>query len=145
MPRMVVDGGTLVDDRIHVGDRDQDLDGAAGQALGDGELIEVPRVVVVDRAPEKIAQVAPPLRARARRPRDPVELLLDTRRELRLEPPLHHRAAGDLLKVGAVMHGLIDAHRVHFILGSNALSVIPSPSPSSVIPSAARDLLPLLR
>ncbi len=61
MPRVVVDGGTLADDRIHVGDRDQDLDGAAGQALGDGELIEVPRVVVVDRAPEKIAQVAPPL------------------------------------------------------------------------------------
>jgi len=36
---------------------DQDLDVAIGQALGDLDLVEIFRGVVVDRRPEQVAQV----------------------------------------------------------------------------------------
>jgi len=47
----------LWDKGIHVGDADQDLDVAIGQALGDLDLVEIFRGVVVDRRPEQVAQV----------------------------------------------------------------------------------------
>src|SRR5262249_646966 len=53
-----VDGRALLHDRVDVGDGDEDLHVAAGHLLGDGQLIEVLRVVVVDRAPEKRREVA---------------------------------------------------------------------------------------
>ena len=98
-----VDRRALLHDRIHVGDRYEDLDGAAGQGLRDGQLIQVPRVVVVDRAPQKIAEVAHPRGARPRRSRDPAEIGQSRRGEIRLQPPLDHRAPGDLLEIGALV------------------------------------------
>ena len=55
---MGIDRRRGLDDGIHVGDGDQDLDPAIGQLLGDGELIEVLRGVVIDGTPKEIAQVA---------------------------------------------------------------------------------------
>ena len=62
-----VDGRARRDGRAHVGDRDQDPDAAVHLALGDGELVEVEGVVVVDGAPEQSAQVG----GRPRRPARP--------------------------------------------------------------------------
>ena len=87
--------------------RDEDLDRSAGQALGNGELIEVPGVVVVDRAPEKPAQVPDSVPRGRSRSRDPVELSLDRLREIGLEIVLDHRAPGDLLQVRTLMEGLL--------------------------------------
>ena len=47
-----------MDERVDVGDRDEDLHRAVGERLGDGELVEVARIVVVDRGPQQLAQVA---------------------------------------------------------------------------------------
>ena len=43
---------------IHVGNRDEDFHPAVGQGLGDRELIEVERVVVVNGRPEQSTQLA---------------------------------------------------------------------------------------
>ena len=56
--RVVVDGGVLPDERVDVGDGDEDPHRAAGQRLGDRELVEVARIVVVDRCPRQTAQIA---------------------------------------------------------------------------------------
>ena len=52
-PGVRVDRRALLDQRVDVGDRDQDLDAAACERLARRELVEVERIVVVDRAPEQ--------------------------------------------------------------------------------------------
>ena len=45
------------DERVHVGDGDKHLRLAVGRGLGDRQLIEVARVVIVDGAPQQLPQV----------------------------------------------------------------------------------------
>ena len=66
MPGVHVDRRQSVDDRIHVGDGHEHFDLVAGQGLGDRQLIEVPRVIVIDRGPEQVSQVADAVLARGR-------------------------------------------------------------------------------
>ena len=85
-PRVAIDGRARLDQRVDVGDRDEHLDRPLAPLAhrgGDGELIEVARVVVVDRAPEEVAQV-PDRRIRVgRRLPDRLGLRLDRGREIR--------------------------------------------------------------
>ena len=46
------------DKDVNIRDGDQDGHVACRVPAGDGELIEVPRVVVVDRAPDQVAKIA---------------------------------------------------------------------------------------
>ena len=57
---VLVDGRPVLDERVHVGHGHTDLDGVSGQGLGDGELIQVAGVVVVDGSPQKVRQIANP-------------------------------------------------------------------------------------
>jgi hypothetical protein len=43
---------------VHVGDGDQNLDGVSGEGLGDRELIQIARVIVVDGGPQQAGQIA---------------------------------------------------------------------------------------
>jgi hypothetical protein len=61
-------------DDVHVGDGDEDLHVAVRERLGNRELIEIARVVVVDRAPAPVAKVARRHVARRRRFPKRVEL-----------------------------------------------------------------------
>jgi hypothetical protein len=54
---VLIDGRIFGDEGVHVGDADHDLDAAVGQALGDFDLVEVFRGVVVDGRPEQAAQI----------------------------------------------------------------------------------------
>ena len=56
--RVLVDRRILRHERVDVGDGDQHPRRAVGQPLGDLELIEIARRVVVDGRPEQTAQVA---------------------------------------------------------------------------------------
>jgi len=53
-----VDRGAGLDQRIHVRDGDQDGHATAGRRRGHRELIEVQGVVIVDRRPKKLAEIA---------------------------------------------------------------------------------------
>ena len=55
---MLVDGSLLGDEGIHVCNTDHDLHIAVGSALGDFNLIQIARGVVVDRGPEEVAKIA---------------------------------------------------------------------------------------
>src|SRR5258705_12763199 len=93
---MLIDGGVALDERVDVSDRDQQLHLAGGARLRNGQLIEVTRVVVVDRAPGQTTEIAAPVRRRgALQPRN---LQLRGLREVRFEAAVAHRLAGDLLE-----------------------------------------------
>jgi hypothetical protein len=106
--RVLVDRRAFLDERIHVGNRDQDLRGVA-ERFRDRELIEILRVVVVDRRPQPIAQVAHALGVAG----CGVGCVADRLgfgdrggREVRLQAVLEHRAAGDAGQVVTVRgHG----------------------------------------
>jgi hypothetical protein len=98
-----VDRRVLLDERVHVGDRDPQPRARAVEPLGDRELVEVAGVVVVDRAPGERAQVADAGAGGVGRAADAVELGERVAREVGLEALLAHRAAGDRLQVVAVV------------------------------------------
>ena len=85
-PGMAVDRRAGGDQRIDVGDGDEDRRRAIRPRLRGRELVEVARIVVVDRRPEEAAQVA----NRAVDPRSPGR----QSRLLRRGPPAKSRAAG---------------------------------------------------
>ena len=55
---VLVDGRGFGDESVDVGDADHDFDAAIGKALGDFDLVEVLRSVVVNRRPQQIAEIA---------------------------------------------------------------------------------------
>gem|GEM_PF-5626207 len=104
-----VERGPLPHERVHVRDRDEHLHGAAAQLLGDGKLVEIPAVVVVDGGPEKVTQVANGGVLVAGGRLDLRQLLERILREVGIEPFLAHRAARNVGEVGAV----VAASRAH--------------------------------
>ena len=89
-----VQGGAGVHGTADVGDRHEDPRPPVAGVLRHRELVEVERVVVVDRAPEEVAQVGGlPVRRRLRR--EGARLGQRRRREVRLEAELDHGGAGD--------------------------------------------------
>ena len=56
--RVAVDRGVLSYQRVDVGDGDKDFHRTARHGFGDRKLIEIARIVVVDRRPEQAAQIA---------------------------------------------------------------------------------------
>ncbi len=103
-PRMAVDGGAELDGGIDVGDRDQDLHLSVGLRLRDRELIEVARVVVVDRGPEEAPQIADGRARFGDSLREGVRLREDLRREVRQQTALDHRPTGDALEIVSALH-----------------------------------------
>ena len=95
MPRVRVDGGRRLHEPVDVGHRHQHLDGAAGRRLGDRELVQVTRVVVVDRGPQERAEVALGGVADAPGRRHAGDLGHHGRGEVRQEPALGHGPARD--------------------------------------------------
>ena len=96
---VLIDGRVTVDQRVDVGDGHEDTDAVLAR-FGDRELIEVARVLVVDGAPETIAQVAAGGRLGARFG-ELVGLGQRGGREVGLETPLPHRLPRNLLQCGA--------------------------------------------
>ncbi len=107
--RVFVDRGALLDKRIDIRDRDENLDGAAPQLLRDGQLIQVSRIVVVDRAPKEMGQIPDLGPGLAGSGGDRSQLLLAGPRELRLEPVVDHRLLRDLAESRA-MGGALSIH-----------------------------------
>ena len=96
-------------ERVHVRDGDPHLDGAAAERLRDRELIEIARVVVVDRAHSKARQITNPqgrgvCRISGGGGRVDVPEFGGYRiREGRQQAPLDHRPLGDTLQDGTVL------------------------------------------
>ena len=71
-------------------------DVAAAEFLGNGELIEIARVVVVDRAPDQVAEIAASVVTG--RPAERGDLRFGGTRKVGFEATIAHRLARDLLQ-----------------------------------------------
>ena len=98
---MIVDGGAGRHQRVDIRDCDHDLDDSVGERFGDGELIEIARVVVVDGRPEQGAQVADRRTGLRVGLGDRLRLSLCFRREVGQQPVLDHGLSRD---GGEVVH-----------------------------------------
>jgi hypothetical protein len=79
---VAVDGGTLLDEGVDVGDGHENLNPAARPRLNGRQLIEIKGIVVIDRAPEEITAI-PDRRIRlGSRCHNGVRLREDRRREV---------------------------------------------------------------
>src|SRR5262245_54649284 len=93
--RVGVEGRILRHRGVDVGHRDQDPPRTGRRVRRDGELIEIARVVVVDRAPEEVAEIAQRACA-VRLAAGGFRLGAGGGGEVGLEPALQHGAAGDV-------------------------------------------------
>jgi hypothetical protein len=91
-----VDGAAARDQGIDVGDGHEDARRTAAHIVGDRELIEIARVVVVDRRPQPPAQIADVGRGR---PKVGARLGQSGRLEIRKQATLEHGSAGDGFEV----------------------------------------------
>jgi hypothetical protein len=100
--RVPIDRRSFRDRGVDIGNRHQHFEVPVRQRFRHRQLIEIARVVVVDRAPEKGPQIARRLLGRGRRA--PGRCGLDQRivREIGIEAALAHGADGDRAKVGSM-------------------------------------------
>ena len=103
--RVLVDRRPLADHRIHIRHRDQGRDDAPPPLFDGGELIEVQRVIVVDRGPGQAGQVADGRPRLACWPVDGRQLFQHRRSKLGQQPPFLHRLPGDLAQVSTLVPG----------------------------------------
>jgi hypothetical protein len=106
--RMTIDRRSFRHRRIHVGDRDQHLDVTRWKRLRHRELVEITRIIVVDRAPQQRSQVADRFFGGGRRALDRARLHQRVLRDGGLEAAFAHRLYGDGSEVGAlrlISHG----------------------------------------
>ncbi len=115
---MAVDVRALGHQRIDVGDSDEDRFGTVGGRSRDRKLIEIARVVIVDRGPQQGAQVAHGDVRGSGRVRERFGFGHDGRREVGQEPALAHRIVGYVLE--AVTAGTRGGHEC---VGSERRSV----------------------
>ena len=108
-----IDGRAFGDEGVDVGDRDEHPRRVTGERLGHRQLIEVARVVVVDRAPEELAQVPHGLFGRLSRCRERRRLGQCVGRKIRIEAAPAHRRDRDVAKAIA-LGAMVDRKcRVH--------------------------------
>ena len=99
---MAVDRRTSGHQRVDIGHCNQQLDTAVGQRLARGELVEVERVVVVERAPRQRAHVDDARIAVTTGAADRSQFAFDCGRKPGLQPALDHHVVGNANQVGAL-------------------------------------------
>jgi hypothetical protein len=110
LARVGVDCGALGNQGVDVGDGDEETGPAALEGFGDGDLVEISRVVVVDRAPEEVREVSGGVVVGGGV--EGFDLPADGRGVVGQEAAIAHGAVGDALEVLAVMasaHGPDDS------------------------------------
>ena len=100
---MIVQCRSHLHDRVDVGNGDKDLGGPVGHGLGNGKLIQIARIIVVDGAPEKASEVLRRGLNARRWAVDSVELDKCLAREIRNQPSLQHHPVGNAPQNGAVL------------------------------------------
>jgi hypothetical protein len=100
---MLVKSGPFLNDRVDIGNRNKDLCGRIGHGFGDGKLIKIARIIVVDGAPGKVSEITRRWIGLRRRPVDCIKLGERLGREIGKKPSFDHRPTCDSLQEGAVL------------------------------------------
>ena len=110
--RMTVNCRTTLDDRIYVSHGNQSFDLVSRHRLGNGKLVQVTRVIVVDGAPEKVPEIMRRFLSSRRWPADSVEFGQRLERKIWNKSSLEHRPMGDSLQDRAVLSVVRILHHV---------------------------------
>ena len=102
-PGVIVDRRTFPDQRIHIGNRYKYAQTPFPLLLADGQLIEVARIIVIDRAPGQRAQICDGGIDFSRTAADRCQFGLHCRRKHRFKPTLGHGERSDPREVEAIV------------------------------------------
>ena len=103
MPRVIVQSRSLFDDGVNVGDGHHNPGSPIGQSVGNGKLIQVPRIIIVDGAPEKVAEITRGAIRCSRWPVDSIKLGQRLGREIRDKSFFPHGLIGNSTQDRAVL------------------------------------------
>jgi hypothetical protein len=114
---MIIECRFVPNDRVNIGNSDKDLCGPVGHRFGNGKLIQITRIVVVDGTPEKVPEIACRFVSSRCWPVDSVELGERLRRKIWRESSFEHRPMGNSLQNRAVLSVVSIRHHVTFLVG----------------------------
>ena len=100
---MVVNGAALFNQRVHIGNGHPEPDRPLGQHFTHRQLVEVERIIVVDRTPQQPREVANAGIHLLTRASHIGQLRLYPVRKLGLQPALGHGVNGDANQVGTLV------------------------------------------
>ena len=95
MPRVIVKCRLFFDDSVEIGNGDKDFKTPPGIASAKVKLIQIARIIVVYRTPDKIAQITGLFFSPCCGPVDSVEFGEGVGREIGKKSPFNHRPVGD--------------------------------------------------
>ena len=93
---MVIKHRLLLDDSVNVGNGDKDLYGPVGHGFGNGKLVQITRIIVVDGTLEKVPHISRRFLSSRRRLMDPVKLGDCLRRKIRKKSSFRHHPTCNL-------------------------------------------------
>ena len=109
---------SLFDDRVNVGNGDQDLGGPGGHGFGNLKLVQIARIIVVDGAPEQVPEIARRFLRSCRWPGDSGEFGERLGQKIRNQASFKHRPMGNSLPDRAVLSVVCIRHNITFLEGS---------------------------
>jgi hypothetical protein len=112
---MIVNCRSPLDDRVNVGNGDQDLGGPVGHGLGNGKLVQIARIIVVDGTPEQVPKITRRLLSLRRWGVDSVKLGERLGRKIWNKSSFKHRPMGNSLQDRAVLSVVCIRHHVAFL------------------------------
>jgi hypothetical protein len=112
---MIVKCRSLLDDRVNVGNGDKNLCGPVGHGFGNGKLVQITRIIIVDGAPEKVPEITGRFLSLRRWPVDSVEFGERLGWKIWNKSSFQHRPMGNSLQDGAVLSVVCSHHNVTFL------------------------------
>ena len=94
---MVIKYRLLLDNSVNIGNGDKDLYGPVGHGFGNGKLVQITRIIVVDGTPEKVPHISRRFLSSRCRPMDSVELGDCLRRKIRKKSSFYHYSTCNFL------------------------------------------------
>jgi hypothetical protein len=105
----------LFDDRVNVGNGDQNLGGPVGHGFGNGKLVQIARIIIVNGAPEKVPEIVRRSLNLHGRPVDSVKLGERRGRKIWNQPFFEHHPMGNSLQDRAVLSVVYIRHIIAFL------------------------------
>ncbi len=100
---MIIKCRLLLDDRVYIGNGDQNLCSPVRHGLSDGKLVQITRIIVVEGEPGKVPEITRRLLSSPRWPVDFVELGERLERKIRNKSSFKHHPMGDSFQDRAVL------------------------------------------
>jgi hypothetical protein len=112
---MIVQRRLLFDDRVNVGNGDQNLGGPVGHGFGNRKLVQIARIIVVNGAPEKVPEITRRSLNLRGRPVDSIKLGERRGRKIWNQPFFEHHSMGNSSQDRTVLCVVCIRHIIAFL------------------------------